>query len=67
MNAKPLLLAFALLAPAAQAATLLEYDVEGRCETDFERMVFDGLHARIDNGTARRAATCRPSSTTASS
>jgi hypothetical protein len=48
MNAKPLLPLLLLLAPCAQAATVLEYDRQGRCETDFDRMVFDGLHARID-------------------
>jgi len=37
------------LAMPAQAATVLEYDVEGRCATDFTRMVFDGLDARIDS------------------
>lgn len=32
----------------AQAATVLEYEVDGRCETDFTRMSFDGLFARVD-------------------
>ena len=49
MNAIPLVLMLALLTPAAQAATVLEYDHQGRCDTDFDRMVFDGLNARIDN------------------
>ena len=49
MKINTLALALLLAAPAAQAATVLEYDVEGRCATDFTRMVFDGLHARIDN------------------
>ena len=48
MNTKLLSLMLAL-APAANAATVLEYDVEGRCQTDFSKMVFDGLQARIDN------------------
>lgn len=42
-----LLLALAAMAPAP-AATVLEYEVEGRCETDFTRMSFDGLFARVD-------------------
>lgn len=50
MNAKPLALVLVLLsAPAARAATVLEYERQGACETDFDRMVFDGLNARIDN------------------
>ena len=32
----------------AQAATVLEYDTTGTCQTDFDRMAFDGLYARID-------------------
>lgn len=40
----------ACVAPGAHAATVLEYTHEGRCETDFERMAFDGLNARIDSG-----------------
>lgn len=51
MNATRIWLALALCgAPAAQAATVLEYAREGTCETDFERMVFDGLNARVDTG-----------------
>jgi hypothetical protein len=49
MNAKRWVLALVLAAPATQAATVLEYEVEGRCATDFTRMAFDGLQARIDN------------------
>lgn len=46
------LLSLVLLAPLAQAATVLEYTAEGACETDFRRMVFDGLQARVDNSAA---------------
>ena len=52
MIARPVLLALALCAPAAHAATVLRYDVEGACEADFSRMVFDGLQARVDNSAA---------------
>ena len=43
-------LAAALLAATlpARAATVLEYEVEGECNTEFDRMVFDGLYARVD-------------------
>ena len=34
-------------APAG-AATVLDYDVEGECGTDFDTMTFDGLQARVD-------------------
>lgn len=50
--------ALAVFLPAAttvQAGTLLEYDVTGDCATEFTRMRFDGLYARIDqsmDGTA---------------
>lgn len=42
--------AFALLlaAGSAHAGTVLEYDVTGTCATEFTRMQFDGLYARID-------------------
>jgi hypothetical protein len=50
MNAKPLAgLLAVLLLPVAQAATVLEYERQGRCQTDFDRMAFDGLYARVDN------------------
>lgn len=52
MNLKPMLFCLALAAPAANAATVLEYVVDGRCATEFDRMVFDGLHARVDNDDA---------------
>lgn len=41
-------LAMALAAGSATAATVLEYDTTGTCATDFDRMQFDGLYARID-------------------
>ncbi|MBB5208457.1 hypothetical protein [Chiayiivirga flava] len=43
-----LLSAFALATGSATAATVLEYDTTGTCATEFDRMRFDGLYARID-------------------
>jgi len=57
MKATMLAMALALATGGAHAATVLEYDVEGRCETDFTRMVFDGLHARIDSAAGGSAMT----------
>lgn len=44
----PLALVLALATSAAHAGTVLEYDVTGTCATEFTRMQFDGLNARID-------------------
>lgn len=48
LSRSALALALALAAASASAATVLEYDTTGTCATDFDRMSFDGLHARID-------------------
>jgi hypothetical protein len=39
----------ALLSVNASASTVLEYEVDGTCATDFTRMSFDGLYARFDH------------------
>lgn len=41
-------LALVFAAGGAHAATVLEYDITGTCATEFTRMSFDGLYARID-------------------